>query len=465
MASSRPNIVLCLCDQLQVFTLGCYGNSFVKTPNIDRFASSGVRFEIATANFPVCMASRSSVLSGQFNRTCTGGIGNVQYPSFPGNYNMPEYPFAGRLHLRDKTMPEYLRDDAGYHTAAIGKWHIHTWPHDIGFEEYVIPRVHHCHSAQHYTENGGPEFVPDGWSLDYEVERAGRFFQERKQSPDRPFFLYFNISPPHCPVADIPEEFRTMYDPGEISFRGNVDTTADQRNDWVYQASVYRHDFRSYGLQLPYTLELPENYGLPELAAEYLGAVSWVDAAFGRLLDHIEKSGLAEDTIVVFSADHGDFLGSHGRFQKGQPHEESARVPMIWRWPAGYPAGEVRDSAVVSLLDLAPTFLTEAGLANPDHMAGESLAHLLRDEAVSLHDNWRIIESGRGAAIRTPTHTLALDFLPDKSGFAAEPYLFFDNISDPLQMRNLAGTGEQSPVFARLREVLEHWNRETPWMS
>jgi arylsulfatase A-like enzyme len=364
--------------------------------------------------------------------------------------------------LKQKTMPECLRD-AGYHTAAIGKWHVHSWPHDIGFAEYVIPRVHHCHTKQYYTENGGPEMVAEGWSLDFEVERAGQFFQQRK-TREEPFFLYFNISPPHCPVADIPEEFRTLYDPAEVPLRGNVDESVDQREGWCHTASVYRHDFRFYGLGLPYARQLPEGYGLRELTAEYYGAVTWADAAFGRLLDHLEAAGLDENTLVVFSADHGDFLGSHGRFQKGQPHDESARVPLIARWLGQYPAGETREG-VVSLLDLAPTFLAEAGVETPAHMHGESLAGIARDAAARPRQECRVIERGSGAAIRTRSHTLSLVFNEEKTGFAPEPDFFTNNLVDPLQTRDLSKTGADAVVMAQLRENLEAWNRETPWMD
>ncbi|MGF1448565.1 MAG: sulfatase [Opitutales bacterium] len=459
---SRPNILLVLCDQLQVFMLGCYGNGFVRTPNLDRLAHSGVRFETSMCVFPVCMASRSSLLAGQFNRTCTGGIGNVAYPSFPGNFNMPEYPFTDRPHLPDTTLPESLQT-AGYHTAAIGKWHIHSWPHDIGFDEYVIPRVHHCHSAQHYCENGGPEFVPEGWSLDFEVERAGRFFREREDS-QKPFFLYFNISPPHCPVADIPESFRTMYEPAEVPFRANVDPAVIEREDWHYQASVLRHDFRYYGLGLPCTQTLPEGYDLRALTAEYMGAVSWVDDAVGRLLDHLEHSGLAENTLVVFSSDHGEFMGSHGRFQKGAPHDESARVPLLMRWPGHYPAEAVR-TPVVSLLDLAPTLLTAAGAPVPDSMVGESLDALARSDGHRLRDDFRIVESSSGAAIRTREHLYAAEFTEDRSGFKPEPSLFVNNLKDPLQQHNLAGTGAEAEVAATLRQRLEIFHSQTPWMG
>src|SRR5512137_832836 len=212
-----PNIILCMCDQLRAFEVGCYGNPMIRTPNLDRLAAEGVRFETAVTTFPVCMAARSVTLSGQYNRTCTGGVGNVATGQGEGRIYFPQYPFAGRPHLKDRTLPEILHG-LGYHTAAIGKWHIHTWPQDIGFDQYVIPRMNHAHTGQSFTENGGPEFMPDGYSVDYECDRVEAFLAEHAEA-DRPFFLFYNISPPHCPMSDAPEKYTTMYRPEEIPLR------------------------------------------------------------------------------------------------------------------------------------------------------------------------------------------------------------------------------------------------------
>ncbi len=154
--SRRPNVVVCMVDQLRAFDVGCYGNAAIRTPHIDRLAAAGARFDLAVSSYPVCMAARSVVLSGQHNRSCTGGVSNVMHRcEADGVAYHPEYPFHGRPHLKNPTLPEVLRA-AGYSTSAIGKWHVNSWPHDVGFDDYVIPRVHHCHTGQSYTENGGP---------------------------------------------------------------------------------------------------------------------------------------------------------------------------------------------------------------------------------------------------------------------------------------------------------------------
>jgi choline-sulfatase len=372
---------------------------------------------------------------------------------------MPEYPDYGRPHLRDQTLPEVLRG-LGYRTSAIGKWHIHSWPNDLGFDEYLIPRVHHCHSAQSFTRNGGPEFVPPTWSVDFEAEQVEQFVAARREG-DRPFFLYYSISPPHCPVADAPERYLTMYAPEEIPLRPNVDLSRPLDNQ-EYWFKVYRWDFRYYSLHLPYTEALPEGYDLRRLIAEYYGVTTWMDDAVGRMLAALDRAGLAEDTIVVFTSDHGDNLGSLGLVQKGGPTEESVRIPLLFRHPAGLSPAVV-ESQVAGLVDVAPTLIELAGGTAPAHMAGRNLLPAAsRPSAARDH---AFIEVGSSAAVRTPSHLYFLPRESDGGALAPEPAQFYDLTLDPYQLRNLAGSGEQPDTARHLDQLLRHWDRETPWMA
>jgi arylsulfatase A-like enzyme len=457
----HPNIVLCMCDQLRAFEIGCYGNPVIHTPNLDRLAAEGVRFETAVTTFPVCMAARSVTLSGQYNRTCTGGVGNVASSQGEGRVYFPQYPFAGRRHLKDGTLPEILHS-LGYHTAAIGKWHIHTWPHEIGFDQYVIPRMNHAHTGQSFSENGGPEFVPDGYSVDYECARVEAFLAEQA-SADQPFFLFYNISPPHCPMSDAPEKYTRMYSPDEIPIRPNVDLSK-RLPDQDHWFKVYRWDYRYYNFHLPYTEELPEDYTLQRVIAEYYGMTTWMDDAVGRMLAALDANGLAEDTIVVFTSDHGDYLGSHGRVQKGDLHEESVRIPLIVRWPVELKP-KVPSRQVAALVDMAPTLLGLVGVEMPSHMHGQSLATVLRGEQATLADDYAFIETGRGAGIRTPTHLYSLPFVVSGRQLAQTPDMFFDLSTDPYQMHNLVETREQVEVAQDLDRRLREWDARTPWMG
>ena len=442
----RPNIIVITADQLQAFALGCYGNPDVRTPHLDALAGSGVRFEYGISNAPVCMAGRSSLISGQPNRVCTGGVSNVSYPCGKrGSYPMPEYPPPRRLHLPDETLPERLKG-LGYTTAAIGKWHLYAWPDHVGFDHYVIPRTHHAHSAQPYVEDGGPEFVPDGWSVEFETDRAVRYV-ETHGGGDEPFFLYLNYSPPHGPISDCPEHYAQMYDPATLTLRPN----ADERAFDDHTTRVYRWDYRYYELQLPYTLK-PQDFTLRDIYAAYYGNVTWVDDQIGRLLAALRSAGRLGDTLVVFTADHGDNLASHGRHGKGLPYDESLRVPMLYSRP-GTLEPRVEAGCTAGLTDIAPTLLAAAGGEAPAHMGGSDVLGPDPPEV-------QIVEVRPGElAARTPRFTAyaAMDREPQR-------VMFFDNEQDPYQTRNLAGTAsfpdEQDRLFGRLAA----FHRDTPVM-
>jgi arylsulfatase A-like enzyme len=460
--SRRPNVILCTCDQLRAFEVGCYGNGVIRTPNLDRLASEGVRFEIAVTNFPVCMAARSVLLSGQYNRTCTGGVGNVASRMPGGRTWFPQYPEHGRPHLKDKTLPEVLHEN-GYHTATIGKWHIHTWPHDVAFDYYLIPRMNHCHTGQSFTENGGIEFVPEGYSVDFEADRLEKFLRGRAGEAD-PFFMYYNISPPHCPLADAPEKYLKMYDPAEVPIRPNANP--DERlRDQDHAFKVYRWDFRYYNHRLPETMELPEGYGLRNVIAEYYGLTTWVDDTMGRMLRVLDEVGLAESTIVIFTSDHGDNLGSHGLVQKGQPLEESMRVPLLLRGPGLEKRDYVVTEQVAGLVDVMPTVLSLVGLPCPEHVHGRDMAPVIRGQRDSLDEPHAIIEVGRGAAIRTPTHMCSVPLRTEDRKLGGRPNQLYDLVSDPYELRNLAGDEAYNAVAQGLVARLREWDAATPWME
>jgi arylsulfatase A-like enzyme len=455
-----PNIVVCTADQLRPFALGCYGDGVARTPHLDRLAREGVRFEHAISNAPVCMAGRSVLVSGQHNRTCTGGVTNVSYQGPEGDFVMPDYPFPGRPHLPDPTLPEILRE-RGYHTATIGKWHIHSWPEDVGFDRYTIPRVHHCHSHQLFTDDGGPEYAPTGFSVDFEAERVAAFLREQSASA-RPFFLSYNISPPHCPLADAPERYLRLFDPASIPLRPNVDLAAERpREDYWFR--VYRWDFRYYNLRLPYTLELPPGYDLRSLIAEYYGLTSWVDDAVGAMLGALDQTGLAEDTVVLFTADHGDCLGSNRLWQKGNPMEESIRVPFLLRWPAmrSLEPGQVPRAQVASLLDVAPTLLALAGGPAPAHLQGTDLSAVVLGREPATERPWAVAEMPRWTCVRTPSAMCSVSSGGGEAWPRAPEHLY-DLDADPFELSDLAARAADVPRVRELLGVLERHDRETP---
>lgn len=211
----QPNIVLCVCDQLRAFEVGCYGNRVIQTPNIDRLAENGILFRLAVTNNPACTPARSGIISGQYSRTCTGSVMNCGEPP------------AFRRIFPNPTLPEILRQN-GYQTALIGKWHIDTRPEMAGFDTALYPNVQHAYRNQTFHTHEGESFTVEDFTPEYEMKQVRTFLETRKT--DRPFFLYYNISPPHHPIGSrhMPPEYTGKYTPEAMPLRPNTDVDFDK---------------------------------------------------------------------------------------------------------------------------------------------------------------------------------------------------------------------------------------------
>lgn len=464
--SRPPNIILLTCDQLRAFEVGCYGNAVARTPHLDRLAAGGVRFETAISNCPLCMPARSALLSGQHARTSVGHLGNAVLPASGHVWQsmLPQWPSPYRREMLEWTMPEVFKA-LGYSTGLIGKWHIHTEPRLLGFDFSLYPQVHHRHRGQRYCENGGEPFGIDGWSVEFEAERVREYVLGRR---DHPFFLFYNISPPHCPLADAPERYTRMVDPAQIQLRPNVPATPALPFD-EHEFKVYLWDYRYYLEGRPETLALPEGCDVRRIIALYHGLTAWVDDMVARLMAAIGAAGLEEDTIVAFMSDHGDMLGSHGLFQKNQLAEESTRIPLIFHAPGRWQPA-VNRAQVAQLLDLMPTLLKAAGVSPLPHLHGRSLLPILEGREDELAENHAIIECGSGdIGIRTPEWLYGIRRGQDRERHqVVNPCLsFHDLTADPYQLNNLATDPDVSghPVATALRAQLETWHRDTPWLE
>jgi len=468
-----PNIILCVCDQLRAFEVGCYGNRVIRTPNIDRLAAGGVRFETAVTNNPVCMPARGCMLSGQFSRTWMGELGNVG----------GDPPVTERVHLKDPTLPEELRA-AGYRTGLIGKWHIEPSPLVVGFDHAVYPLAIHRYRGQRYIhgdEIGAPveEFAPE-----YELRELDSFLG---QTQNRPFFLYYNISLPHEPIgpAEMPERYWKMYGRDEVPLRPNVWRNGRMAYDkrWFKTYLLWDYFWRMAGGDpwrpssvgypqsgqgsLP-SDELPSGYDLRDLTAAYYAATTCVDDLVGRLMQNLEARGLADNTMVVFTSDHGDNLGSHHLFNKDCLFDESLRIPLIFHFPSRF-AARVNRTQVAQLIDLRQTLLAAAGVGGGSHGQGRNLLPLLLGELETFDENWAFIETDNFffkksiMGVRTPTHLYGAS-MRDPHSLEGD-WGFYDLREDPFQIRNLAGMDEQAAIGRELRRMVEHWHRSTPWLG
>lgn len=455
---SAPNVVLCLSDMLRPFELGCYGHPTVHTPHLDRLAAEGVRFELAVTSNPVCTPARSSLLSGQYSRTCTGALGNPR----------TLWPPPARNVLPDPTLAECFRA-AGYETALIGKWHLDADPRRCGFDYTLYPNVIHRHYNQEYVENDAAPFCVPEFAPDFERDRLSAWLRNRHR--ERPFFLFHNISQPHMPLGPghTPERYLRRYDRRTVSLRPNVfrDGRMAYDREWFVTYTNADYWYRKWILHEPPrpTDTAPADFDLRDLTAYYDGLVTCTDDQVGGLLAALEADGVANNTIVLFLSDHGDNLGSHHCWNKGLLIEESIRIPFLV-WAPGRLAPRVNRTHVASVLDALPTLLDLCGLPIPAGVQGRSLRPMLEGASEVLSDNRAFIETTEGlAGIRTPTHTYGIRFDLATRAVTDDAVLFYDNAADPYQQHNLAGTTAQPARAAALRDAVVQWHQSAPWMK
>ncbi|MBN2582231.1 MAG: sulfatase [Planctomycetes bacterium] len=408
MSRTPTNLLLVFADQMRGQAMGCAGEKQLRTPNLDRLAAEGTRFSRAFCNSPVCTPSRGTLLTGL-------------YPAGHGAY-------VNDIAVRtDVPSLGTLFRDAGYATGYVGKWHLDGVPRDkftppgprrLGFDTFWA--VHNCtHNyldTFHYRDT--PERIPSG---DYEpvtqTDLALDFLTEHARQP---FCLVLSWGPPHDPYQKVPERFRAMYDPSTIELRPNVPPD---------RAEQARRDI-----------------------AGYYAHVTALDEQMGRLMRALDDLGLAGNTLVVFTSDHGDMLESQGQMRKQKPWEESISIPLILRQPGRVPAGRTSEH-LVGVVDLLPTLCGLAGVPCRHPVQGRDLAAMVRgrDGDAPQQDVLIVdpvpIDDGRDLppwwGLRTPRWTYArtLD----------EVWVLYDNGNDPYQTRNLA----DSPDHANVRDELD----------
>jgi len=433
-AGKRPNILLIFPDQMRGEAMGCMGNPDVKTPNLDRMAKEGMLFRRTYANTPVCCPARAILLTGT-------------YPHVNGMV-------ANDLRLRESeiTIAEILRD-TGYRTGFIGKWHldggprlpgyIPPGPRRQGFDYWAAYQCSHTHFTPYYFRD-----TPDVIMVQkFEPEASADFAVEflKNQPKDKPFFLTLQLGPPHDPYG-APTEYTKQYDPEKLIMRKN----------WQPNSEVGKG-----GGAIPPKLRYP---GLPEKpyapsggkeeVAAYYAAITAIDDQVGRILKTLKENGQDENTIILFTSDHGDMLGSHGLRRKRKPHEESAGIPGILRWPAKIPAGKVVDT-LFSHVDMPVTLLSLVGLPVPKNMQGSDLAPVALGHTTKGPDAvfLQIFVPYRPDQIEKPWRGIITDRYT-YARYEDGPWLLFDNQQDPWQMTNLATDAKSSSLIKSLDQKL-----------
>ena len=419
-----PNVVFVFGDQHRAQATGYAGDPNVHTPVMDRLAQESLNLANAVSCAPVCSPYRGSLLTGQY--PLTHGV------------------FVNDVCLSHRAVS--LADafgQGGYDTAYIGKWHLdgHGRSSYIpperrqGFNFWQVLECTHDYNQSLYYAGDDPS--PRAWE-GYDAEAQTRAAQDfiRRHDPGQPFLLVLSWGPPHNPYETAPQPFRELYDPAGIAFRSNVEFT---REDKPYRQHT-----------LSPTAEL----------AGYYAHISALDACLGNLLQTLEESGQAENTIFVYTSDHGDMLWSHGEWRKQWPYDESIRVPFLLRYPRQFGvAGKAVDS-LINTPDIMPTLLDLCGLEIPGTVEGRSLAPILRGEArdeveaalIACYQPFSEFQPAWGGQAYRGLRTRQYTYARNLDG----PWLLFDNSSDPFQLRNLCG----DPAHASLQASLERQLQE-----
>jgi len=422
-----PNLLFIFPDQWRAQALGCVGDPNVKTPNMDRLASEGVIFTNAYATYPLCSPCRSSIITGRWPHT-NGEIQN--------GILLPD---------GEVSIAEVLRDQMGYKTGYVGKWHLNDaqyvppgWRRQgfdlwAGYNSGGTGGGGGYWSYTYYRDSPDPIVVncarqvptPSCFQPNHFTNIATEFMNLSRQLC-QPFHIFVGWKPPHPPWEDVPEEYAAMYPPDSIELRPNVPPSEE---------ATARAD-----------------------AQKYYGLITNLDDNVGRLMEALEDLGVEDNTIVAFTADHGEMLGSHGYYAKNRPLDESSHIPLIIRYPKKIPAGTRVDS-LVSSADVVPTLLSLCGAPIPAGVQGIDLTGLINggggghpQNSIYMEGMMKTTNSWR--AVRKDNYMYSVNV---NAGNTSQYYLF-DMNGDPYQMSNLAGQGR--PLETEMRDLLYWWKSE-----
>jgi len=361
---TRPNILYIMADDHAAHAISAYGSRINRTPQIDRLARGGMRFDDCFVTNSICTPSRAAILTGKYAHV--NGV-----------------PVFNRFDGRQPTLAKHLQA-AGYHTGMIGKWHLGSDP--TGFDYWNILPGQGVYHNPVFIEMG-KRTKHGGYVTDLIADFSLRFLKERPAG--KPFFLMCHHKAPHRPWepdAKHAQQFSGVKIPEPPTFRDDYATRCDAAREATMRID---RDLQPSDVKQkpPAGLSDPElkRWKYQRYMQDYLACVASVDDNVGRLLDYLDSSGLAENTIVVYTSDQGFFLGDHNWFDKRFMYEESLRMPFLIRWPGRIRPGSTA-SAMVLNVDFAPTLLAAAGLGVPADMQGRSFLPILEGHAPS---EWR----------------------------------------------------------------------------
>lgn len=419
MASKRPNILFVFADEWRAQALGYAGDPNAETPHLDAFAAESMNLEQAVSGCPVCCPYRASLMTGLYPLSHGVFINDVELA--PDHHTIARHFGA-----------------AGYRTGYIGKWHIYGSPdghygrrrspvprdYQMGFDDWWGFECSHNYLNSPYYHNDDPtEYRWEGYDAFAQTDLAIDYMQERA-AKDEPFMLMLSWGPPHFPLNNAPEAYQARYADRDIQLPPNVPPAFHEQA---------REELRGY-----------------------YAHIAALDDAWARLMAGLAAAGVDDNTIVVFTADHGEMRWCHGIETKLVPWAESLRVPCLVRWPGGQPAwaGQVSELPV-DAPDWFPTLAGLCGLEQPAVCEGRDWSPVLRGEEQATGDELALIgvhaaynelprnqlEPYRGVSNADVTYAATVD----------GPWLLYDNREDPYQLRNLV----DDPSWAERRDQLD----------
>lgn len=445
--SNKPDVLLILTDQWNPRMLGCAGDSVVRTPNLDALAAEGVLFQHAYTQSPVCMPARCSLVSGLYPHN----------HGFWMNFTGRKFPAEQITLFRDVQR-------AGYSTAKIGKYHFFNleWGEDyrdhqayydlLGLDwaqelptPYMGPFLRNeytAHLQQRGLLDGYMTDVAERFAIgDFDVVRPSPLPPDDHQdgyityqalayidgcSTEKPMFLCVSLPGPHTPF-DAPGHYAEMFDPQKMILAPNVPEVVHQKFDQDH---------------------------VRKAQANYYGKLAHLDDRVGELVDALKRRGTWENTMLIFAADHGEYLGSHGKMAKGGFEEESARIPLIMRWPGHITAGRKSD-ALAQWIDIYPTIVDAIGGEMSPQRFGQSLLPVATGATEAVHDAV-FSEIGRGDNLNYMVRTAQYKWFVQNG----EEYLF-DLDADPYELRNLIHASAYQDVVIKMKQRLLDFLMET----
>ncbi len=460
LTARRPNILFIMADDHASQAIGCYGSRLNRTPGIDRIAREGIRFDNCFCTNGICAPSRAVILTGKYSHL--NGVRDNAV-AFDGG---------------QATFPKILRA-SGYETAFLGKWHLKSDP--TGFDHWtMLPGQGEYYNPDLVTKDGTKRHA--GYVTDILTDMAVDFL-ESGRDPAKPFLLMLHHKAPHRnwqpaerhlklfddTIFPEPPTLRDGYETRsraaleqEMTIRDHMSLESDlklgpppgrldeaQKAAWERAYGPKREAFRRAGLTGDALLQ----WKYQRYLQDYLGAIAAVDESVGRVLETLDETGLAEDTLVVYTSDQGFFLGEHGWFDKRFMYEESLRMPLVMRLPGRIGPGSV-NTDIVSNLDFAPTFLDLADRGKPAPMQGRSFLPLLLGRTVAgwpgsfyyhYYEYPAVHQAKRHYGVRTRRYKL-IHFYYD-----IDAWELYDLEKDPLELQNVHG----DPAYAEVRGELE----------